>query len=63
VKSLFRLSDTKPLISIYVIFSYYLAMLLANKHLNWKGCPRILRCMSTLPSGSCCRSLCWSSGK
>ncbi|HOA55400.1 MAG TPA: endospore germination permease [Clostridiales bacterium] len=30
LKSFFRLSDPKPLIGIYVIFSYFLAMLLAN---------------------------------
>ncbi|NMA33431.1 MAG: GerAB/ArcD/ProY family transporter [Clostridiaceae bacterium] len=30
LKSFFKLSDTKPLISIYVVFSYFLSMLLAN---------------------------------
>ncbi len=30
LKSIFKLSDTKPLISIYVVFSFFLSMLLAN---------------------------------
>ena len=30
LKSFFRLSDTKPLISIYTVFLYFLSMVMAN---------------------------------